>query len=254
MSTKAIFFLDENQSYTGAEPYFYDKTNYPWAKALEEQWRVIADEMSAIISGNETIKLSSPYPPSLSTPEAWKNIYFFNFMWQYHANCKKYPKTYSLLKSIPNLTFAELTVLEPHSRVLPHIGETNTTIRGHLGISVPGQLPLAGIRVGNEERSWENGKVVLFSDCHRHTVWNDTNERRFVLVFDITKDEFTQRKFWVNAQSLSALSIKFFDQKFNLIKHLPSPLLNFFHKTIAVVWYAYLPIQNSFSLFYKTRK
>ena len=132
-------------------------------------------------------------------------------MWQYHNNCRRFPKTYALLKSIPNLTFAEFTVLEPHSRVLPHIGETNTTIRGHLGISIPAKLPHADIRVGNEERIWEEGKVVIFSDCHRHTVWNDTNERRFVLVFDITRKEFASRKYWVNAQSLAALKIKFID-------------------------------------------
>lgn len=251
MSAKAIFFLDENATYNGAEPYFYAKENYAWAAVLEKNWTVISDEMMPIISGEEEIALSSPYPPLLSAPGAWKNIYFFNFMWQYHRNCKKYPKTYGLLKSIPNLTFAEFTVLEPGCKVLPHIGETNTTIRGHLGISIPGQLPEAGIRVGDEERSWEEGKVVLFSDCHRHTVWNNTSKRRFVLVFDITRDEFIHQLYWVNAQSLSALTIKFFDQKFDCLKSLPTWCLATLHKLIAVVWWVYLPIQNAARYFYR---
>jgi aspartyl/asparaginyl beta-hydroxylase (cupin superfamily) len=250
MSAKAIFFLDENATYSGPEPYFYDKEHYAWAEVLEKNWTMIRDEMLPIINGEEEIALSSPYPPLLSEPGAWKNIYFFNFMWQYHSNCNKYPRTYTLLKSIPNLTFAEFTVLEPGCKVLPHIGETNTTIRGHLGISIPGKLPEAGIRVGNEERSWEEGKVVLFSDCHRHTVWNNTSGRRFVLVFDITRDEFIDKKYWVNAQSLSALTIKFFDQKFNFSKHIPKWCLTAIHKAIAVLWLVYLPFQNAWRFIY----
>ena len=250
MSAKAIFFLDENATYQGEEPFFYAKEHYAWAEVLEKNWTIIRDEMLPIISGEEEIALSSPYPPLLSEPGAWKNIYFFNFMWQYHSNCNKYPRTYTLLKSIPNLTFAEFTVLEPGCKVLPHIGETNTTIRGHLGISIPGKLPEAGIRVGNEERSWEEGKVVLFSDCHRHTVWNNTSGRRFVLVFDITRDEFIDKKYWVNAQSLSALTIKFFDQKFNLSKHIPKWCLTAIHKAIAVLWLVYLPFQNAWRFIY----
>jgi len=249
--TKSRFFLDEGEIYNGPEPYFYEKSEFEWAKVLEENWHIIRDEFAEIIEGKKEIRLSSVNPPYLSNPKAWKNIYFWNFMWQYHSNCRKFPKTYQLLKSIPNLSFAEFTVLEPHSRVLPHIGETNTTIRGHLGISIPAGLPVAGIKVGNEQRGWENGKVVLFSDCHLHTVWNDSNSRRFVLVFDITKKEFAQHLFWVNAQSLSALTIKYFIENFSSMKKLPFPILNFLHKVIAVFWWLYLPVQrNFFALFY----
>jgi aspartyl/asparaginyl beta-hydroxylase (cupin superfamily) len=248
MAPKAIFFLDENDIYDGPEPYFYKPADYPWAKQLEDNWHIIKNEMRPYITGEKEIELSSPYPPNLSTPTAWKNIYFFNFMWQYHKNCKQYPKTYELLKSIPNLTFAEFTVLEPHSKVLPHIGETNTTIRGHLGISIPAPYPVMGIKVGNEERGWEQGKVVLFSDCHRHTVWNDSDQRRFVLVFDITRDEFADHKYWVSAQSLSALTIKYMDKKLNLFKFMPGFLLTAMHKSIAALWYVYLPMQRAFQL------
>lgn len=243
-ASKAIFFLDENDHYQGSEPYFYNKEKYDWATTLEKNWRVIYEEFKPIIDGKEEITLSSPNPPYLSSPKAWKNIYFWNFMWQYHKNCKRFPQTYALLKSIPNLSFAEFTVLEPHSRVLPHIGETNTTIRGHLGIVVPASLPTAGIQVGNEQKGWEEGKVVLFSDCHRHTVWNDSNGRRFVLVFDITRNEFADKIYWVNAQSLGALTIKYLDEHTPVFKRLPKPLLHLCHKVISVLWWLYLPVQR----------
>jgi aspartyl/asparaginyl beta-hydroxylase (cupin superfamily) len=244
---KALFFLTEEDLYDGPEPFFYPHEPHGWVQQLESNWRVIANEMAGIIEGLESIELSSSNPPYLSNPKAWKNVYFYNFMWKYHANCKRYPATYALLKSIPNLTFAEFTVLEPHSRVLPHIGETNTTIRGHLGIRIPGTLPLAGIRVGDEERSWEEGKAVLFSDCHRHTVWNDTDGRRFVLVFDVMRPEFADRKLWMCAQSLSSLTIKWSDSRIPFFKRMPTPLLSAVHKMVSVIWYVYVPLQNRIS-------
>lgn len=251
MKEKAIFFLDETETYNGPEPYFYDPTQFEWVKTLENNWQIIREEMEEIIAGKKEINLSSINPPYLSRPGIWKNIYFLNFMWQYHANCKKFPKTYALLKSVPNLTFAEFTALEPQSRILPHIGETNTTIRGHLGISIPASHPTMGIRVGNEERGWEEGKVVLFSDCHRHTVWNNSDRRRFVLVFDVTRKEFADKKYWVSAQSLSALTIKYIDEKLGLFKKLPPSLLTLSHQFIAAIWYVYLPIQRNLHIPYK---
>jgi aspartyl/asparaginyl beta-hydroxylase (cupin superfamily) len=248
MKEKAIFFLNENDSYNGPEPFFYNPANFAWVKILENNWHIIRDEMQDIISGKKEILLSSINPPYLSKPNIWKNIYFYNFMWQYHKNCRLYPKTFILLKSIPNLTFAEFTCLEPHSQVLPHIGETNTTIRGHLGIAIPATLPVMGMRVGNEESGWEEGKVVLFSDCHRHTVWNNSDQRRFVLVFDITRTEFAKHKYWVNAQSLSALTIKYANEKWGLFKHLPAFVVNGFHKLFAVIWRIYLPLQRTLGL------
>ncbi len=248
MKSNAIFFLDENDSYSGPEPYFYDSGSYDWATKLENNWHIIRDEFDDVISGRQEIEMSSPYPPYLSAPGAWKNTYFFNFMWQYHANCRRYPRTYALLKSIPDLTFAEFTTLEPHSRILPHIGETNTTIRGHLGIVIPAEYPLMGIRVGMEERGWKEGKVTLFSDCHRHTVWNDSDQRRFVLVFDITRPEFAGQKYWVSAQSLAAITVKFLTEKSLLFRRMPKWLLRILHKCLSAVWYIYLPLQRTLRL------
>jgi ornithine lipid ester-linked acyl 2-hydroxylase len=241
---KPEFFLSEDAVYHGTAPFFFSNEQYPWVQLLENNWTIIRDEMTGIIGGKDAITLSSPNPPYLSKDGAWSNIYFFNFMWKYKKNCKKYPKTYALLTSIPNLTFAEFTVLEAGCSILPHIGETNTTIRGHLGISIPASLPIAGIRVGSEERGWENGKAVLFSDAHRHTVWNNSDKRRFVLVFDVMKDEYAPRKYWYCAQALSTLVIKGVGAKVNIFSKLPDMMLYPLHYLISFLWYLYLPIQS----------
>jgi aspartyl/asparaginyl beta-hydroxylase (cupin superfamily) len=247
MIAEPVFFLAETDTYDNKDPYFYNKEDYSWVSILENNWHIIKDEMKDIIDGKKSIELSSPNPPYLSNPKAWKNIYFYNFLWKYHDNCKKYPKTYALLRSVPNLTFAEFTVLEGNSKILPHIGETNTTIRGHLGIDIPDKLPKMGICVGEEERGWENGKVVLFSDAHRHHVWNNSDKRRFVLVFDVIKDEYVKNKYWMCAQSLSALTIKYIDEKINLFRRLPKPITLTFHYLFSAMWWLYLPLQRRFS-------
>lgn len=243
---KPIFFLTEEDVYNGNAPYFFNPKEYAFTVILEQNWKIITEEFSKIITGEESIEISSPNPPYLSNSEAWKNIYFFNFMWKYHNNCKKYPNTYKLLSSIPNLTFAEVTVLEGNSHILPHIGETNVTMRGHLGLKIPGGLPELGIQVGAEKKGWEEGKIVLFSDAHRHHVWNNSNQRRIVLVFDIIKEEYSDRKLWYCSQALSTLVIKAIDAKVSVFKRLPRKMLYCIHLFFSCAWYFYLPIQRSF--------
>lgn len=244
LATKPIFFLTEEDVYNGDEPIFYDGTQFEWVKILENNWTVIRDEFRSFIEDEADLKLSSSNPPFLSDPKAWKNLYFLNFLWKKHETCKRFPKTYELLRSIPDLTFAELTVLEPGTSILPHIGETNTTIRGHLGLSIPGTFPELGIEVKGEQRGWENGKVTLFSDAHRHRVWNLSNGRRFVLVFDVVRKPFNNQKLWVCAQCLGALSIKWVDARKPIFKKLPKSLQHAAHKLFSVAWYLYLPVQR----------
>ncbi|MEZ5002431.1 MAG: aspartyl/asparaginyl beta-hydroxylase domain-containing protein [Chitinophagales bacterium] len=241
---RPIFFLDEQDTYTGNAPYFFNNDDYQWVSILEDNYQVILDEFKEYISGERELESTSINPPYLSEKDAWQNVYFWNFLWKKHKNCKRFPKTYALLKSVPNLTFAEVTALKPNTSILPHIGETNVTIRGHLGLRIPGKFPDLGIQVGNEKRAWEEGKVVLFSDAHRHAVWNHTNEKRFVLVFDVLKDEYANKKYWMNALSLGALTVKFFDEHIHFFKKLPNFLLHGVHLFFSILWFLYLPVQN----------
>jgi len=244
---KPQYFLKE-EPYKGNHAYFYDSSDFPSVQALEHQWEVIRDEVLSKVTDTELQKIKNLNPPYLSDPDAWKNIYFYNFGWKKHSNCERFPKTHALMMQIPNLVFAGITVLEPHSRVLPHNGETNTTIRCHLGLKIPAPLPLCGVRVGDEEQSWQEGKVMMFSDAHYHTTWNESDERRFVLVFDIVRDEYAHHKKWVSAKSLGALTLKYIYSKFNNIKNLPLNILSFFHNIFTFIWFIYLPFQRRFKL------
>ena len=245
---KDIYFLKEN-SYTGLHPNYFNEDNFSWVKNIEINYKTIRDEINNIIIGNEFLP-ENINPPYLSSPDAWRNLYFMNFRWYDHENCIKYPQTFAILKSIPNLSFGGITVLDAHSRVLPHIGETNATIRCHLGLFVPGNNMDCGIMVNGEKRAHENGKVLMFSDAHLHTTWNDTDEKRYVLVFDIVQQQFAEKSNWICANSLAALTIKYMDEKIPLIKPLPDTLLQGIRELLAILWWIYLPLQKRFRYIY----
>lgn len=243
------YFLKETR-YEGTHPKYYDPDKFPWVKELEANYKSIVEEIDGLIAGGEDMP-PNLNPPYLSSPDAWRNFYFFNFRWYNHKNCLKYPRTFALIQSIPNVSFAGITVLEPHSKVLPHIGETNAIIRCHLGLKIPGQYMDCGIQVDDERRGYHEGKMLMFSDAHMHTTWNNTDERRFMLILDVIQPQFADKGNWVCASSLAALTIKYLDERISLIKPLPNFILAILLNIFAVVWFLFLPIQKRFRWFYK---
>jgi aspartyl/asparaginyl beta-hydroxylase (cupin superfamily) len=244
-----VYFLKE-EKYTGIHPNYFDPICFNWVKELESRFPEILNEVAGLIYGKEEMP-PNLNPPYLSSPDAWRNFYFMNFRWYNHKNCLKYPVTFSILCSIPNVSFAGITVLEPHSKVLPHIGETNAIIRCHLGLKIPGKYLECGIKVNGEERGYEQGKLLMFSDAHFHSTWNNTAERRFMLILDIIQPQFVHKGNWVCAQSLAALTIKYIDEYIRIITPLPNTLLSAMRICCAMLWWFYLPLQKRFRWFYK---
>jgi aspartyl/asparaginyl beta-hydroxylase (cupin superfamily) len=244
-----LYFLKES-SYNGQHPNYFNPKNFEWVVELEKNYLTIVEEIDGLLVGRETMP-PNINPPYLSAPDAWHNFYFFNFRWYDHKNCKRYPKTFALINTIPSVSFAGITVLEPHSKVLPHIGETNATIRCHLGLKIPGNYLDCGIKVNGEDSGYYEGKLLMFSDAHFHTTWNNTNERRFLLIVDIIQPQFAHKGNWVCANSLAALTLKFVDEKISIIKPLPNLVLKILLKVLATAWFIYLPIQKKLAWLYR---
>lgn len=251
MSEAAIFFIKEN-FYNGSHPRFFNTGDFEWVKDVEQCWETIRDEISEFLNSGKSIQGLSTYtPPHVSSPGGWKNLYFMNFMWVQYRNCRKFPRTWRILKKIPGITFAAIGILEPHSSILPHYGDTNINIRCHLGIKIPAPLPTCGIKVGNEEKGWEEGKVLMFSDCHLHTTWNNSDERRIVVGFDVLKKEYEHQRTWMCAQFLGAQSLRFIDSYIPFIRKSPDSVMTVVHKFFSTLWYLYLPVQARFSFILK---
>ena len=79
-------------------------------------------------------------------------------------------------------------MLKPHTRIPPHTGVTNTRAIVHLPLIVP---PGCGFRVGGETREWQEGTAFAFDDTIEHEAWNDSDELRAVLIFDVWNPHMT---------------------------------------------------------------
>lgn len=71
------------------------------------------------------------------------------------------------------------SVIQSGTWIKPHHGMTNEMLKFHLGVKVP-TGGCATMRVANETKSWEEGKVMLFDDSFEHEVHNRCDEERVV--------------------------------------------------------------------------
>lgn len=212
--------------YTSEQPNFYEKNNFPWVTTLENNWEIIRDEVLTLIEENpdRLQKYLSSHTLSFP-PKRWKltGLYFWNLMM--HRNCDRCPKTMEILQSIPNVVSCSLSVLEPKSNIKPHRGYTDAHIRCHLGLSIPASLPDCGFQVGEETKSWEEGKAFVFCDAQTHTAWNHSSTSRLVLIIDVIREEFKVEKASICAHVLASFLIQmiyhrspFLKKKSNSIK------------------------------------
>ena len=104
------------------------------------------------------------------------------------AVCAQCPKTAALLESLPMADQPEFaptamfSALDARTHIPAHTGSTNTRLLVHLPLVLPGP---ARFRVGNETRSWRMGEAWVFDDTIEHEAWNDSDQLRVILIFDV---------------------------------------------------------------------
>ncbi|MCS6933612.1 MAG: aspartyl/asparaginyl beta-hydroxylase domain-containing protein [Chitinophagales bacterium] len=244
-STEPLIIHLRNNYYNGKLPAFYTPEQFPDLKVLSDHWQEIRDELIAYEQKHGPLQGLSTYsPPGTSNDSPWSNLYLENFLWRYYKNRKYFPKTCAIIDKIPGLTFAAFAALNPGGTLTPHYGDTNAVIRCHLGLKIPAPHPVCGIRVADEERGWEEGKLLLFSEAHLHTVWNYSNERRYIFCVDIIHPNWEKRRWWICARVLGAQSWVFIENRLWLLKKIPEPIALLLSRLLAIVWYIYLPLQR----------
>lgn len=176
-------FFNRN-GFGGTEPYYYETKQFEWAANIENNAHIIRAELDKLL--HENAQLTAYFDQNLvSTAKSWKTFPLMAWGVMMHQNCKKVPQTMALLQKIPGITSASFNLLEPHSNIKPHNGDTNAIARCHLGLYIPEGLPNCGFRVGTELKAWENDKLLLFCDAHQHEAWNYSSENRYILLFDV---------------------------------------------------------------------
>ncbi|MGG6296212.1 aspartyl/asparaginyl beta-hydroxylase domain-containing protein [Leptolyngbya sp. AN02str] len=169
---------------------FFSTEQFPWAKTLEANWKVIREELDDVMENVDALPNFhdiSPRQQRIAGDNLWKTYFFWAFGFKAQKNCDRCPETVKLLKQIPGLKVAFFSILAPGKHIPAHRGKHKGLIRYHLGLKVPEPKEKCRIRVDDQYAHWEEGKSLIFDDTFEHEVWNDTDGYRVVLFLDIAR-------------------------------------------------------------------
>ena len=152
-----------------------------------------------------------------------------------------FPRTWEVLRGVPDLTSASILLLEPNSTIRPHIGDTNAVYRCHLGLIVPAPAPRCGFRVKEHVLDWVEGKVLIFNDAHEHTAWNNTDRPRYILSFDVMRPEFLGLERSVACRVLGNIYCDILLQRYAMVRRLGKvPRMESAMRGVSKAWFSLL--------------
>ena len=176
---------------------FFRREEFPWLDVLEASTEEIAAEALAALAGDRAgFKPYVDFPPGTPIDE-WAplnhsldwSVYPLWHDGELNANhVQKCPRTAAVLADLPLCDIphfapgAFFSVLKPRTKLPPHTGTTNTRSIVHLPLMIPAGC---GFRVGADVRTWKTGQAWVFDDSIEHEAWNDSDEIRIILIFDI---------------------------------------------------------------------
>ncbi|MDR3527043.1 MAG: aspartyl/asparaginyl beta-hydroxylase domain-containing protein [Rhizomicrobium sp.] len=183
---------------------FFDRAHFPWLAALEAKTDIIRAELAALL---QTTK--AEFAPYLNYPAdapleqwvelngspRWTSLYLWKDGARIEKNCALCPGTVAALADIPLASIpggeplAMFSALEPHTHIPPHTGITNARSVVHLPLILPGQCRF---RVGHETREWKLGEAWVFDDSIEHEAFNDSDELRVILIFNVWNPYLSQ--------------------------------------------------------------
>jgi aspartyl/asparaginyl beta-hydroxylase (cupin superfamily) len=124
------------------------------------------------------------------------------YLWEYgrivEENTDLFKQTMKALDIVPfprirtQLPIVLFSRLAARTHIPRHHGMLNTRLICHLPLVVPANC--GALRCGNEQRSWREGETLIFDDSIEHEAWNNSNQERVVLLFDIWRPELTQEE------------------------------------------------------------
>lgn len=183
---------------------FYDRAHFPWLPDLEAATDIVREEALALIKADwekfhPYIQLPSHAPvnqwAALNHSPSWSTLHLWRDGRRIDDVCARCPRTAALVEKMPLAVqqgFAPtvmFSVLAPKTTIPAHTGSTNTRLIGHLPLILPGECRF---RVGNDTREWKMGKAWIFDDTIEHEAWNDSDQIRVILIFDVWNPFLTE--------------------------------------------------------------
>jgi hypothetical protein len=183
-----------------------EKQCFPWAAALEQKSDIIINEFLSKLKRDEEAAAKKKRKQReednlFSGDSAWQNevmgkgwsAFRLQRLGEWNVpNCQEFPNTYELLKSL-NIPLAVRGVCFARqgadSGVAPHSDGRNFILTAHLGLKLPDGC---WIKVGEEEKGWEEGKLTILDTSFQHSTGNPSPDDRHVLIIDFWHPEVTE--------------------------------------------------------------
>ncbi len=169
---------------------FFALERFPWVEHVERNWEVIREELQRVLEDREALpnfQDISKDQIEITDDDRWKTFFLYGYGFEARLGVEMCPRTAALMREIPGMTTAMISILSPRKHILDHRGPYKGVLRYHLGLIVPQDAESCRIRVGEDFRHWEEGKSLIFDDTFNHEVWNDTDETRVVLFVDVLR-------------------------------------------------------------------
>jgi aspartyl/asparaginyl beta-hydroxylase (cupin superfamily) len=203
---KQIFLQSPTSFYYPGLPQiqFYRSDHFPWVAAMEAAAADIKRELLVVMEGEVGVRPyveGDPNRPNrghaLFNDPKWSAFHLIESGKPVPQNSERCPITMTALQCPPipviegRSPMALFSILRAHTHIPPHNGMLNTRLIAHLPLVVPGQCRL---RVGNEVREVVEGKMMIFDDSIEHEAFNDSDEIRIILLFEIWRPELSMEE------------------------------------------------------------
>lgn len=181
---------------------FFDRAQFPWLDAIEAGTEDMRREFLSVLAADEGFAPYLTYGPDvplnqfaeLNQSLRWSAYHLIKDGRVKAEAAARCPRTMELLAGAPQpdqpgrTPVALFSLLKPRTRIPPHHGVSNARLLVHVPLIIPEGC---GFRVGGEVRPWVPGHAWVFDDTVEHEAWNNSDQLRVILIFDIWHPSLT---------------------------------------------------------------
>ncbi|MFK7738844.1 MAG: aspartyl/asparaginyl beta-hydroxylase domain-containing protein [Planctomycetota bacterium] len=160
-----------------------DAAEFSFSTALQRHFETFADELRELVRDDF---LEWPdraaYGGSWLIAALFMSSHIAGIEDTFMANQAKCPASTAVLRSIPGVTAAAFSWMDPGCHIYAHRDvKALDVMRAHLPLEVPAG---AQFRVGEDVHEWHTGESLLFEGYLEHETGNAGSKRRIVLLVD----------------------------------------------------------------------
>jgi len=180
---------------------FWDTDAFDWCHKLQSKYTAIRDEFVKVTDNLEELQAAGNNiwagaltSDASSYGEGWKTLVLMNRgMWD-PVNVNLFPVA-AMAVSESNAPAVEVffASMQPNSEIQPHSDFTNFVVTSHLPLVIPfsGQNKCR-LRIGDTERQWINGEVMMFDTSVMHDAINESDQMRYILMLRVWHPDLTE--------------------------------------------------------------